>query len=197
MTTATRIPPTEITGLYGAAVKLAARKMIGEVPDSIGVLWHHPAVMKDAMSLGRKVEGWKELDRHLATYAVMASAAYVGCSACLDLNYFMAHNHKLDEAKAREVPRWREASVFSPLERRVMEYAEAMSQTPPAVTDELSAELLDELGPAALIELTARVAFINMSARMNITLGIRSEGFADSCGLPPLATRPADVGSPA
>ena len=150
MTTATRIPPTEITGLFGAAVKLAARKMIGEVPDSIGVLWHHPAVMKDAMSIGRKVEGWKELDRHLATYAVMASAAYVGCSACLDLNYFMAHNHKLDE-----------------------------------------------LGPAALIELTARVAFINMSARMNITLGIRSEGFADSCGLPPLATRPADVGSPA
>ena len=197
MTTDTRIPPTEITGLFGAAVKLAARKMIGEVPDSIGVLWHHPAVMKDAMSIGRKVEGWKELDRHLATYAVMASAAYVGCSACLDLNYFMAHNHKLDEAKAREVPRWREASVFSPLERRVMEYAEAMSQTPPAVTDELSAELLDELGPAALIELTARVAFINMSARMNITLGIRSEGFADSCGLPPLATRPADVGSPA
>ncbi|PWC03487.1 carboxymuconolactone decarboxylase family protein [Agromyces badenianii] len=197
MTTDTRIPPTEITGLYGAVVKIAARKMIGEVPDSIGVLWHHPAVMKDAMSIGRKVEGWKELDRSLATYAVMASAAYVGCSACLDLNYFMAHNHKLDVAKAREVPRWREASVFSPLERRVMEYAEAMSQTPPAVTDELSAALLDELGPAALIELTARVAFINMSARMNITLGIRSEGFADSCGLPPLATRPAGVGSPA
>ena len=101
------------------------------------------------------------------------------------------------EAKVREVPRWRESTAFTALERSVMEYAEAMSQTPPAVTDELSAELLDELGPAALIELTARVAFINMSARMNITLGIRSEGFADSCGLPPLATRPADVGSPA
>lgn len=197
MTTDPRIPPTEITGLYGAAVKLAARKMIGEVPDSIGVLWNHPDVMKDAMGIGRKVDRWNKLDRHLATYAVMASAAYVGCSACLDLNYFMAHNHKLDEAKAREVPRWREASVFSPLERRVMEYAEAMSQTPPAVTDEMSAALLDELGPAALIELTARVAFMNMSARMNITLGIRSEGFADSCGLPPLATRTAEVGSAA
>jgi alkylhydroperoxidase family enzyme len=78
-----------------------------------------------------------------------------------------------------------------------MEYAEAMSQTPPAVTDELSAALLDELGAAALIELTARVAFMNMSARMNISLGIRSEGLADSCGLPPLASRPVDVGSAA
>jgi alkylhydroperoxidase family enzyme len=95
----------------------------------------------------------------------------------------------------REVPRWREASVFSPLERSVMEYAEAMSQTPPAVTDEMSAALLDELGPAALIELTARVAFMNMSARMNISLGLRSEGFSDSCGLPPLAARSAHMGS--
>jgi alkylhydroperoxidase family enzyme len=197
MTTGTRIPPTEITGVYGAVVKFGARKMLGEVPDSIGVLWNHPTVMKDAMSIGRKVEGWKELDRNLATFAAMASAAYIGCSACLDLNYFMAHNQKLDEAKAREVPRWREASVFSSLERQVMEYAEAMSQIPPAVTDELSAALLDELGAAALIELTARVAFMTMSARMNISLGIRSAGLADSCGLPPLASRPVDVGSAA
>ena len=36
-----------------------------------------------------------------------------------------------------------------------MEYAEAMSQTPPTVTDELSARLLDQLGAPALVELTA------------------------------------------
>ena len=71
-----------------------------------------------------------------------------------------------------------------------MEYAEAASQTPPAVTDELSDALLAELGPAALVELAARVAFMNMSARMNIALGIHSEEFAAACGLPPLAERP-------
>ncbi|KQM84450.1 carboxymuconolactone decarboxylase family protein [Agromyces sp. Leaf222] len=197
MSISTRIPPAEVTGLYGTATKFAARRMIGKVPDSLGVLWHHQAVMKDAMGFGRKVVRWHELDPDLDSYAVMAAAAYVGCNACLDLNYFMAHNEHLDEAKVREVPRWREASVFTPLERSVMEYAEAMSQTPPAVTDEMSAALLDELGPAALIELTARVAFMNMSARMNITLGITSEGFADACGLPPLAQRPTVVSSPA
>ena len=42
-------------------VKLAARRMLGQVPDSVGVLWHHQAVMKDAMGIGRKVEGWHEL----------------------------------------------------------------------------------------------------------------------------------------
>lgn len=189
MTTQTRIPPTELTGVFGTVVKVAARRMIGRVPDSMGVLAHHPALMRASMGIGRKIEALDELDENLASYAVMATAAYVGCSWCLDFNYYKSHNEGLDEEKARQVPVWREASVFTPLERQVMEYAEAMSQTPPTVTDELSAALLDALGPAALIELTAKVAFMNMSSRMNIALGIHSEGYADACEMPPLATR--------
>ena len=194
MNTDTRIPPAVVTGAYGAAVKFAARKIVGRVPDSLGVLWHNKAVMKDAMGIGGKVEKWHELDRNLASYATMATAATVGCSFCLDLNYFMAHNRGLDEEKVREVPRWRQSSVFTELERSVMAYAEAASQTPPAVTDELSNGLLAELGPAALVELAARVGFMNMSARTNIALGIGSEQFADACGLPPLAVRAAVQG---
>jgi AhpD family alkylhydroperoxidase len=186
MTTDTRVPATEVSGVYGAVVKFAARKMMGRVPDSIGVMWHNQTVMKDAMGIGRKVEHWHELQPDLASYAAMASAATIGCSFCLDFNYFMAHNHGLNETKVREVPRWRESSIFTPLERKVMEYAEAASLTPPAVTDELSATLLRELGPAALVELAARVAFMNMTARMNVALGIHSEEFATSCGLAPL-----------
>ncbi|KAF2411743.1 carboxymuconolactone decarboxylase [Microbacterium sp. B35-04] len=191
MTETTRIPATEVTGVYGALVKAMARKMIGRVPDSVGVLWHHKAVMKDSMGIGQKVEHWHELDADLSTYAAMAAAATIGCSFCLDFNYFMSRNRGVDGAKVREVPRWRESTLFTPLERQVMEYAEAASQTPPAVTDELSDALLPQLGEAGLIELAARVAFMNMSARMNVALGIRSEHFADSCGLPPLAERPA------
>lgn len=191
MTTQTRIPPTELTGLFGTVVKVAARRMLGQVPDSMGVLAHHPALMRASMGIGRKIEALDELDRNLASYAVMSTAAYLGCSWCLDFNYYKAHNDGLDEAKARQVPNWREASVFTPLERNVMKYAEAMSQTPPAVTDDLSAALLDELGPAALIELTAKIAFMNMSSRMNLALGIHSEGYADACKLPPLATTAA------
>lgn len=49
----------------------------------------------------------------------------------LGLGYFQAHNEGLDVTKAREVPRWHES-----------EYAEAMTRTPPDVTDGLSARLL-------------------------------------------------------
>jgi alkylhydroperoxidase family enzyme len=192
MMSTTRVPRTEITGIYGGLVKLAMRKILGRVPESAGVMWQHPAVFKDLMRLGGKVEKWGQLDRSVAAFASMAAAAEIGCGACLDLGYFMAHNKGLDEAKAREVPRWRESDQFTPLERQVLEYAEAMCQTPPAVTDELSAALLDQLGAPALLELTARVGFMNLSARSNVALGIRSEEFAESCGLPPLA-RPTET----
>ena len=84
----------------------------------------------------------------------MAVAAQVSCSWCLDINYFAAQSQGLDVAKASKVPRWRESDVFTPLERDVLEYAEAMTNTPPTVTDQLSARLLEQLGPAALVELT-------------------------------------------
>jgi AhpD family alkylhydroperoxidase len=192
MASSTRVPATEITGIYGRLIKTMSRRMLGQVPDAAGVMWHHPAVFKDMMGFGRKADSWNRLDRNLATFATMAAAGAIGCSFCLDLHYFMTHSRGLDEARAREVPRWRESTVFTPLERRVMEYAEAMSQTPPAVTDEMSAALLADLGAPALVELTARVGAMNMTARGNVALGIRSQEFSASCGLPPLAAPTVD-----
>ncbi|WP_230422590.1 carboxymuconolactone decarboxylase family protein [Catenulispora pinistramenti] len=195
MTSAMRVPAAEITGVYGALVKMMTRRMLGRVPDSVGVLWQQPKVFKALIGFGRKVDKWDRLAEPLATYATMAAVARVGCSFCLDFGYFMAHSRQLDEDKVRQVPRWRESDVFSTLECQVMAYAEAMSQTPPTLTDELSAALLEQLGPAATVELAARVAAANMTARANIALGIRSQEFSAACGLPPLATPSQDVAS--
>ncbi len=192
-----RVPKTQITGIYGGLLKVAMRKMLGEVPESAEVMWQNPRVFKDMMGFGRKAEKWDLIDPNLVAFATMAAASQVGCGFCLDLHYFLAHHKGLDEAKAREVPRWRESDAFTPLERRVMEYAEAMCQTPLTVTDELSASLLEDLGAPALLELTVRIGVMNLSARSNIALGIGSQEFSAACGLQPLATPSADVASSA
>lgn len=196
MTGSTRVPPAEITGVYGAVVKRFSKKMLGQVPESLGVLWNNKRVLRFSLGVGQKSTRWDACDADLKSYAHMATAALIGCSWCLDYGYFQAHNEGLDVTKAREVPRWRESAVFTPLERDVLEYAEAMTQTPPTVTDELSARLLEQLGAPALIELTAWVSLANVYARTNVALGIESQEFAASCGLAPLA-RPSDVASPA
>jgi alkylhydroperoxidase family enzyme len=187
MAATTRIPPAEITGVKGAMIKRMSRRMLGEVPEPLGVYWHNQKVLDTTFGFGRKVQKWDRCDETLKTYAHMAAVSLVGCSFCLDYGYFEANNKGLDLDKAREVPRWRESTVFTPLERDVMAYAEAMSQTPPTVSDELSARLLDELGAAALVELTSFIAMANMTARGNVALGIKSQGFAAACDLKPLA----------
>jgi len=183
----TRIPKTEVDGIYGALVKTMSRRALGEVPESLGVMWHNRQVLNATYSLGRKTKKWDQCDDGLKSLAHMAVSSFVGCGFCMDFGYFAAHNEGLDEAKLREVPRWRQSDAFAPLERDVMEYAEAISQTPPAVTDEMSAKLLKALGAPALLELTAYIGFTNLTSRTNVALGIESEGFAASCDLAPLA----------
>jgi alkylhydroperoxidase family enzyme len=187
MTSSTRIPKAELNGIYGWLVKRMSRKMLGDVAEPVEVAWHNRKVLNFSFALGRRAQKWDACDENLKSLAHMATVSLVGCSFCLDLGYFMAHNAGLDEAKAREVPRWRESTIFTPLERDVMGYAEAMTQTPPTVTDEMSARLLEQLGPAALVELTTLVALANLYSRTNTAFGIHSQGFSAACDLRPLA----------
>jgi AhpD family alkylhydroperoxidase len=184
MSSTPRLPKAEITGLYGYLLKRLSRKLFGEVPEPAEVMWHNRAVLSSSMGFGRKVQKWDQLDANLQSFAHMAVAALVGCSWCLDLNYFHAHHEGLDESKASEVPRWRESPVFTSLERDVMEYAESMSETPPGVTDDLFARLLEQLGAPAMVELTALVGFANMTTRGNTAMGIESQEFSRACTLP-------------
>src|SRR3954454_14865939 len=141
-----RIPKAEITGLYGALMKLFAKRMLGgEFPDNGYVYFHHKPVLKAILSFEGKVEKWDRLDPMPQAYAHLPSAGVIGCSWCLDFGYFKAHNDGLDLDKIREVPRWRESEVFTPLERDVLEYAEAMTVTPPASTAEMVAHLVEQL----------------------------------------------------
>ncbi|HVX46385.1 MAG TPA: carboxymuconolactone decarboxylase family protein [Mycobacteriales bacterium] len=188
---AIRVPKATLPADFAAQLA----EQFGAVPEPLEVTWNHPEAAQAFLELGGKVNGWTAADAGLKSFAHMAVAAYVGCSWCLDVGYFQALNQNLDLTKASQVPRWREADVFTPLERDVMAYAEAMTDTPTTVTDELSARLLEELGAEGLVELTVLIAFANASTRSNTALGVTSQGFSDACEVP-LAGRPG-VASPA
>jgi alkylhydroperoxidase family enzyme len=188
-TMALRVPKAELpSGLSESMIK-----QVGAVPEPVEVMWHNPKVAEASLEIGAKAGAWDAADESLKSFAHMAVAAQVGCSWCLDIAYFQTQNQNLDVAKASQVPRWRDSEVFTPLERDVLEYAEAMTNTPPTVTDELSARLLDRLGPAAMVELTAFIGFSNMATRSNTALGIESQGFSAACEIP-LAARPESSG---
>jgi alkylhydroperoxidase family enzyme len=181
MTSTARIQPAPVTGVYGAMVKRFSRKLLGEVPEPVGVYFHNRPVLQAFLAVSGKAQKWSACDEDLKSFAHMAVAAQVGCSWCLDFGYFHAHNEGLDERKASQVPVWRTSEVFTQLERDVLEYAEAMTATPPTVTDEQFAGLLEQLGEPAMVELTTQVALANLYARSNVAMGIESQGFSAAC----------------
>ena len=82
-----------------------------------------------------------------------------------------------DEEKVREVPTWRESARFSPMERAVLEYAEAMTITGQRVSEELFARVRSFFDEAQVVELTAAVALENFRSKLNVPLGIEAQGF--------------------
>ena len=180
-----RIPKAEVP----AELREAMIQQVGSMPEPTEVAFNNPKVAMTTQEFAAGASAWDAVDTGLKTFAHMAVAAQVGCSWCLDVNYFLALHHDLDLAKASQVPVWRESEVFTPLERDVLEYAEAMTTTPTSVTDELYARLLGQLGPAAMVELTVFIGWANMAGRVNTANGITSQGYSETCEFP-LAGRP-------
>jgi alkylhydroperoxidase family enzyme len=175
-----RLPKAEVP----AEVSEPMIQQLGSMPEPVEVMYHNPKVAETSQAFTAGAGTWDAVDPSLKTFAHMAVAAQVGCSWCLDVNYFLALNHNLDLAKASQVPVWRESGAFTPLERDVLEYAEAMTATPTTVTDELYARLLGRLGPAAMVELTVFIGLANLAGRVNTANGVMSQGYSDACPVP-------------
>ncbi|MEU1312260.1 carboxymuconolactone decarboxylase family protein [Streptomyces cinnamoneus] len=165
-----------------------SKRAYGKVIDPLLALAHNRRVLMTDSRFEMSLARWNKLDPGLKNLAELASAAAIGCSWCMDFGYWASRRHGTPHEKLQDVPRWRESDVYTPLERDVMEYAEAMTATPPTVDDELADRLRGRLGEAAFVELTAMVAVENFRSRLNAALGLSSQGFKDTCDVP---VRPA------
>jgi len=130
------------------------------------------------------VAKWSRLDRNLKELACLSVASQIGCSWCMDFGYYLSRTNGMDAAKLEQVTDWRPSTVYTPLERKVLEYAEAMTATPPEVTDELIEALRADLDNAQIVELTAMISLENFRSRSNSALGLTSQGFKSQCDLP-------------
>ena len=72
------------------------------------------------------------------------------------------------------------------MERLVLEYADAMTETPVEVSDAFFARLRESFSHAQLVELTSAIAWENYRARFDHACGIEGENFSEGavCALP-------------
>jgi AhpD family alkylhydroperoxidase len=160
------------------------RRRYGDELDPAAAMGHNMQVARSYALFELQVERWHALDTGLKDLAMLAAAASIGCGWCLDFGYWEATmRHHVPAEKIRAVPGWRDSAVFTQLERLALEYAEAMTATPPHVTDDLVARLAGQLSEAQLVELTAIIAVENLRSRINSALGLTAQGFRDRCEL--------------
>ncbi len=89
----------------------------------------------------------------------------------------MGRREGLTDAKLAALPDFETSATYIPLERAVLRYAVAMTETPVNVSDELFAELRGHFNERQLVELTSSIAWENYRARYDHAFGVESEGF--------------------
>lgn len=103
------------------------------------------------------------------------------CPFCVDINARTLLRRGVPEEKVLALAEWRTSPLFDERERAALAFAEAMTEGSGGVTDAEFAELRRHFDEDAIVELTALVAFQNLSSRFNAALGVPPQGF---CRLP-------------
>ena len=134
-------PPKTLSYRFAARF---SRRRYGTLLDPVAAVGHNTQVGLAYGLFELQVERWRKLDHGLKDLAVMAAAATIGCSWCMDFGYWESvMKHYVRAEKIRAVPRWRDSDLFTELERLVLEYAEAMTGTPAAGGAAAVSELAD------------------------------------------------------
>ncbi len=99
------------------------------------------------------------------------------CEFCVDLNSAVALERHVPETKLDALKDFEHSPLFSEREKAVLVYAEAMTRSGGKPDEALKARLKRHFDEDAIIELTALVAFQNLSSKFNATLGVQPQGF--------------------
>lgn len=98
------------------------------------------------------------------------------CAFCIDANSLRLAERSGALDKVQAVSHWGNSGLFSEKERAALAYAEAVTATPPQVNAAIKAELKRYFSDEAITEMTALIAFQNLSARFNAALDIPAQG---------------------
>lgn len=71
---------------------------------------------------------------------------------------------------------WRDSALFSAAERAALALAEAMTDLPAEISDDLFAEVREHFSEEQIVELSATIALENYRARINRVFLVEAEG---------------------
>ena len=177
-----RIAPAKARPWYLRPFFWNQRRKYGKVLDA-ALLWARSPKLFMGMALlygaiDRKSSPLEPALRSLLTVRV---SQINHCRFCVDINAATLLKRGIGEDKLWALEDWRGSNLFEERERAALEYAEAITASDREVDDRLMTRLRAHFDDDAIVELTALIAFQNMSSKFNAALGVPPQGF---CRLP-------------
>ena len=99
------------------------------------------------------------------------------CEFCVDINSATLLKRGCSLDKIEKLQDWGSSSLFDEREKVALKYAEAMTLSDQKVTEDLIRKVKEHFDGDALVDLTALIAFQNMSSKFNSALSIPPQGF--------------------
>ena len=100
-----------------------------------------------------------------------------GCRFCIDINSATLLDRGVAPNKIEALDNWPQSPLFSDNERIALEYAEAVTLRSDAIDEGLFERLKKNFDDDTIVELTALIAFQNLSSKFNSALGVPPQGF--------------------
>jgi uncharacterized peroxidase-related enzyme len=158
------------------------RRKYGAVLDS-ALLWaRSPKVfLAVAVLYGIIDRAGSPIDPVLRSLITVRVSQLNGCRFCVDINSATLLNRGVSLEKVEALDSWRESSLFNAQEIAALDYAEAVTLARAEVEQRRIDRLREHFDDDAIVELTALIAFQNLSSKFNSALGVPPQGF---CQIP-------------
>lgn len=127
------------------------------------------------------------LEPALRTLVTVRVSQINWCPFCVDINSATAIRRHISEEKLAGLAEFEDSPLFSEREKAALAYAEAVTFSDRNTGEEHFERLRRHFDDDAIIELTAVIAFQNLSSKFNAALAVAPQGF---CAVAPQPQRP-------
>ena len=125
--------------------------------------------------------GSSPIDPALRSLVTVRVSQLNWCRFCVDLNSATLLKRGASPEKIENLERWRDSDLFDSREHAALDYAEAVTRSDQQVDDKHIECLRKHFSDDGIVELTALIAFQNLSSKFNAALAVPPQGF---CRLP-------------
>ncbi len=172
-----RIKPVKNTPLNLRIVNWFSKHMFGQQLANLQYTAHNPSFVRAHIGMKAFFQAKSKLDPSIRALAIHYVSELNQCAWCIDFGRAKASKQGLNLEKLAALHKYDDDPRFSSAERAALSYAEATTKTGIPVTDEHINELKKHFSDREIVELVAAVAAISFDNRINISLGIESQGF--------------------